>query len=189
MRIIAGKFRGRLILPPIDKRTRPLKDRAKEGIFNILIHSKKLNINFDKTHILDLYCGTGSFGLECLSRGAKSVTFVENNLNAKRILEQNIEKLSVDKLTKIYFQNVENFLLESKKIKKKINLTFFDPPFKDKNIKLMLDLIKKNELLESKNTLIMHRHKDIKEKYPYYFKISEQKNYGNSKIIFGSIIL
>ena len=53
----------------------------------------------------------------------------------------------------------------------------------------MLDLIKKNELLESKNTLIMHRHKDIKEKYPYYFKISEQKNYGNSKIIFGNIIL
>ena len=171
MRIIAGKFRGRLILPPIDKRTRPLKDRAKEGIFNILIHSKKLNINFDKTHILDLYCGTGSFGLECLSRGAKSVTFVENNLNAKRILEQNIEKLSVEK------------------IKKKINLIFFDPPFKNKNIKLILDLIKKNKFLESKNILIMHRHKDIKEKYPYYFKISEQKNYGNSKIIFGNIIL
>ena len=79
MRIISGKFKSRKLFIPIDKKTRPLKDMTKETIFNTLIHSKKYLFQFEKSKILDLYSGTGSFGLECLSRNANKVIFIENN--------------------------------------------------------------------------------------------------------------
>ena len=77
MRIIAGDYRGKKILQPDDKLTRPLKDLTKESIFNIINHSNLLNINIQKSNILDLFSGVGSFGLECISRGALSVTFLK----------------------------------------------------------------------------------------------------------------
>ena len=78
MRIISGKSKGKKIFDPIDINTRPLKDLTKESIFNIITHSNKFNTALEKSNILDLFSGVGSFGLECLSRGSKSVTFVEN---------------------------------------------------------------------------------------------------------------
>ena len=75
MRIISGTFKGKKILEPKDFKTRPLKDLTKESIFNIIRHSKKLNVNLEESNVLDLFSGVGSFGLECLSRGAKKVVF------------------------------------------------------------------------------------------------------------------
>ena len=71
MRIISGNFKGKKILER-SKLTRPLKDLTKESIFNIIKHSKLLNIEFENSNILDLFSGVGSFGLECLSRGAEN---------------------------------------------------------------------------------------------------------------------
>ena len=78
MRVISGDFKGKKILEPKDLKTRPLKDLTKESIFNIIEHSNKFSIKLENSEILDLFSGTGSFGIECLSRGAKFVTFVEN---------------------------------------------------------------------------------------------------------------
>ena len=78
MRIIGGNLRGKKILKPIDKLTRPLKDMVRESIFNIINHSQDEFVELNNAKILDLFSGTGSFGIECLSRGAKSVTFFEN---------------------------------------------------------------------------------------------------------------
>jgi 16S rRNA (guanine966-N2)-methyltransferase len=78
MRIIGGQFKGKKLLQPNDKETRPLKDLTKESIFNILHHSSKFNLEIENSHVLDLFSGVGSFGLECISRKAKSVTFIEN---------------------------------------------------------------------------------------------------------------
>ena len=83
-----------------DKDTRPLKDLARESIFNLLTHSNKISLQLEQSNILDLYAGTGSFGLECLSRQAKSVYFIENKKAAVEILEKNIEKLKLRKKTK-----------------------------------------------------------------------------------------
>ena len=68
MRIISGSFKGKKILEPKDKKTRPLKDLTKESIFNIIRHSNKFKINFASSYVLDLFSGVGSFGIECLSR-------------------------------------------------------------------------------------------------------------------------
>ena len=88
MRIISGNFKGKKILLPKDKLTRPLKDLTKESIFNILKHSKLLNVELENSNILDLFSGVGSFGLECLSRGAKKVTFLESYTEVLNILKK-----------------------------------------------------------------------------------------------------
>ena len=97
MRIIAGNYRGKKILQPKDKFTRPLKDLTKESIFNILEHSNLIKVNIYNSNILDLFSGVGSFGLECLSRGSISVTFIENYPSALKILKFNILNMKVQK--------------------------------------------------------------------------------------------
>ena len=103
MRIIAGKLKGSTLHLPKDENTRPLKDIVRESIFNLLNHSNKISIKLQNANILDLYAGTGSFGLECLSREAKSVYFVEKKKDAIEILEKNIKKLKVKKKNKNFF--------------------------------------------------------------------------------------
>ena len=102
MRIIAGKLKGSKLSMPIDKNTRPLKDLVKESIFNLLIHSNKMSFKFNNSYVLDLYSGTGSFGIECLSRQTKKVYFVENNNNVLEILKKNIEKFKLNNKAKIF---------------------------------------------------------------------------------------
>ena len=93
MRIISGKSRGALLYLPKNKTTRPLKDLVRESVFNFLTHSNKIFFEIKQSYVLDLYSGTGSFGLECLSRSSRKVFFVENEKNTIKILEKNIEKL------------------------------------------------------------------------------------------------
>ena len=78
MRIINGNFKGKKLFLPKDKNTRPLKDIVKESIFNLIQHSKKINLEIENSLVLDLFSGTGSFGIECISRGSKRVIFYEN---------------------------------------------------------------------------------------------------------------
>ena len=93
MRIIAGEFKGRKIIFPEKKNTRPLRDLVKESIFNILDHSNKLSTKINNSKVLDLFSGTGSFGIECLSRGASEVFFFENYHNSLKILKNIQQRL------------------------------------------------------------------------------------------------
>ena len=97
MRIISGIFKGKRIEFLKTLKTRPLKDSVKENLFNILMHSNQINLNLKSSEILDLYSGIGSFGLECISRGAKKVTFVEKDILASSILNKNLTNLSAGK--------------------------------------------------------------------------------------------
>ena len=90
MRVISGSFKGKKIFEPKDNITRPLKDLAKESIFNIIEHSNKFNTQLIDANILDLFSGVGSFGIECLSRGSKEVVFVENYTGVLPILKKNL---------------------------------------------------------------------------------------------------
>ena len=80
MRIISGSNKGKKLILPKDKTTRPLKDIAKESVFNILAHAKYINFHLKDSKVLDLFSGIGSFGLECISRGSKFVFFLENQM-------------------------------------------------------------------------------------------------------------
>jgi len=195
MRIISGKFKGIKIYTPVNKEIRPLKDMARESVFNFLIHSNKISFRFEESNILDLYSGTGSFGLECLSRNAGNVIFVEKEKEAIKILEKNIKKLNVKDFTKIIFDDVFNVIKKNKKNffitthHLKLDLIFCDPPFKDTNISHLLELIAKKDLLKKNGIIVLHRHKNSKEKLTDYLKIIDERIYGLSKIIFGQPLL
>ena len=75
MRIISGELKGKKLSDTLDKTTRPLKDMVRESIFNIIDHSNKVPAKIFNAKVLDLFSGTGSFGIECLSRGASEVFF------------------------------------------------------------------------------------------------------------------
>ena len=187
MRIISGSFKGKRILIPKDKLTRPLKDLTKESIFNIIKHSKLLNVELENSNILDLFSGTGSFGLECLSRGSKSVTFLENYKDVLNILKKNIDNLKQNKHTKIIEKNIfsENTL---KLLNDKFDIIFMDPPYKEKKLSFLLNAIAELKLLNAGGIIIIHRHKKEEDDLPKEFNLILEKNYGISKIIFGNTL-
>ena len=191
MRIIAGKFKGISLLGPTDKKIRPLKDMVRESIFNLLSHSNKILFQLDNSNILDLYSGTGSFGLECISRQAKKVIFVEKEREAIKILEKNIEKLKVKSKTKILTSDVIDIIKKQKNYifnwldDSKLDLIFFDPPFKDLEINILIEQIIKNNFLNKNGIIILHRHKNTKEKLTRCIEIIDERVYGLSKIIIG----
>ena len=183
MRIISGDFKGKKILQPKDKQTRPLKDLTKESIFNIINHSNLININLKNSNILDLFSGVGSFGLECLSRGALTVTFFENYINALKILKLNISTLNINKKARIIEKNVfDEESLES--LNEKFEIIFIDPPFKEKKLNYLLKKIYKLKILRKNGVLIVHRHKKEEDKFPEEYKIIKEKIYGISKLFF-----
>lgn len=183
MRIIGGIFRGKKILEPKNILTRPLKDLTKESIFNILTHSNKFQSDLKNSEILDLFSGVGSFGIECLSRGVKNVIFVENYDGVLPILKKNLENLESIK----NFQILETDINESKffqRLKKKFDIIFLDPPFRDRNLSILLNSIKNSNILNNNGIIIIHRHKNEKDIIPENLKIIEEKKYGLSKIFF-----
>ena len=185
MRIISGDYKGRKIFEPLDKETRPLKDLTKESIFNILEHSKNMKIAIKKSNVLDIFSGTGSFGLECISRGASKVYFIEQHRPSIKILIKNIEKFNCEKKTKLFSKNVFD-LKKIKEIKEnKFNIIFLDPPYKEKNIILLLNEINKMNILIDKGIIVLHRHKKSNDNFDNKFEILRTENYGISKIVFG----
>jgi len=186
MRIISGLFKGKKILQPADKITRPLKDLTKESVFNVIEHSNKFSVNIKDSIILDLYSGVGSFGLECLSREAKHVTFIENYKGVLPILKKNLFSLKNINNYEILNQdiNLKSEIILSK-LRQKNDIVFLDPPFKDKNLDKILSNIYNNKILKKDGIVIIHRHKKENDKFPENFKILEKKIYGISKIVFG----
>ena len=183
MRIISGLFKGKKILQPKDLKTRPLKDLTKESIFNIIDHSNKFKIFINESNILDLFAGVGSFGLECLSRGARKVIFIENYKEVLLILKENLNNL----------KNIKNFKIIEKSaydknifanIDESFDIIFLDPPYKDQNFNKILENIYTRKILNKNGIIILHRHANSKEDFPKEFQIIETKKYGVSRVFF-----
>lgn len=125
MRIISGTKKGMNILPPKGSDTRPVTDRVKESIFDVLYKYNLIEGRF----VGDLFCGTGSFGLEALSRGAKEAVFVDSDRRAIEILRNNIAKTGFVSQSKVVCANA--FKIGSPiGVGRKCSLVFVDPPYK-----------------------------------------------------------
>ena len=186
MRIISGNFRGKKLFLPNDKLTRPLKDVVKESIFNLILHSKKFNLFIENSLILDLFSGTGSFGIECISRKAKKVIFFENYPEAIKILEKNLNLLKNINGFEIYKQGFFNFFLSNRELNAKFDIIFIDPPYKEKKINEIIEIILEKKILSQNGILIIHRHKKDNIKLTNKLRIIEDRTYGVSKILFGN---
>ena len=185
MRIISGSNRGKKLIMPNDKTTRPLKDMAKESIFNILTHAKYINFHIKDSKVLDLFSGIGSFGLECISRGSKFVFFLENYPPVLEILKINIWNLNYENKSKVI--EIDAFTINNSIFKddQKFQIIFCDPPYKEKKIELLIENIIEMNILEKNGIIIIHRKKGDLDSFPNKFKIIDKKNYGLSTFIFG----
>tara|TARA_Y100000591_G_scaffold203757_1_gene176412 strand:+ start:5821 stop:6381 length:561 start_codon:yes stop_codon:yes gene_type:complete len=183
MRIISGKYKGKNINFIKNSTTRPLKDSVKENIFNILVHSPKVKIKIENSSVLDLYSGIGSFGLECISRGARKITFVEENKDALKLLKNNLSKLSNLDNIELINSNIEKYLDQN--LIEKYEIFFLDPPFSDKLFLKNLERIKKNKLYVNNHIVVLHRERKSDDNLADVLKVFEVKFYGKSKIIFG----
>ena len=185
MRIISGNSKGKKILEPKDRSTRPLKDLTKESIFNILTHSSKFNVKLKNSNVLDLFSGVGSFGLECLSRGSSDLTFVENYNNVLPILKKNISNLNYQNNSLIIESNIISDL-SFHTFENKFDIIFMDPPYKEKKLAHILNKITESKVLNNSGIIIIHRHKKERDEFPEKFNIIEEKTYGISRVIFGN---
>jgi len=130
IRIIAGEFKGHKLKSGLDRPGfRPTKDRVKESLFSILGDISGYNV-------LDIFAGSGNLGFEALSRGAKHVSFVENNFLQANIISENVEKLHSHDRTSIIKKNVLLFL---KKTTESYDLIFADPPYQLKQVSELID--------------------------------------------------
>ena len=186
MRIISGKSKGKKINFLKTFTTRPLKDSVRESIFNIINHSNLFNINLEKTNVLDLYSGFGSFGLECLSRGANNITFIEKDKTVAKILKKNLISLSSQEKAIVIINEIEQFLNREKL--EKFEIIFLDPPFKENTYLDVLKNIKKKKIFKKNHIVIIHREKRSSDNLNNILTPLLIKHYGRSKIIFGKFL-
>jgi 16S rRNA (guanine966-N2)-methyltransferase len=184
MRIISGKFKGKKINLPKDKVTRPLKDLVKESVFNVIKHSNNIHINIEKSIILDLFSGSGSFGLEAISRGAKKCFFIENYPIVLEVLNKNIKNLKCEENCNVVNSDCFNFIENLENNKLKFDIIFLDPPYKEKKINYLIEKIFEKEMLSKNGIIIIHRHKKDAIKLSEKLNLLDSRLYGISKIVF-----
>ena len=186
MRIISGKLKGKKLSFLDTPNTRPLRDFVKENIFNIITHSDLINIKMENSRVLDLYSGVGSFGIECISRGAKNVIFVEKDSSAIKVLRKNLNNLSIKNRFSLFEEKTQIFLNKKNNVNK-YDIVFFDPPFAENHYLDELKSIRKLNILDDNHLLVIHRDKKCSESLESLVNVILIKEYGRSKIIFGTL--
>lgn len=127
MRIIAGHAHGRRLKAPRGLLTRPTSARARESIFSRLA----VRIDFDGVRVLDIFAGSGSLGIESLSRGAARVTFVDSSRDAASAIRANLAQLDLSDRARILVSDVRRALADLSRSHEIFDLVFVDAPFKD----------------------------------------------------------
>lgn len=174
MRIISGYLKGRFFNVPQSKSIRPTTDRVRETLFNILNNI----IDFEGIQVLDLYSGSGSLGFECVSRGAKSVLFVESNLFIYHNLIQNIKSLGLEKECSVI--RSEAIAFTRKKSSQHFDLILADPPFFEYDIYKVTENIKANGYMHSDSIMIIERSIQTKQLDIENFKVEPFRIVGDA---------
>ncbi|MEN8194689.1 MAG: 16S rRNA (guanine(966)-N(2))-methyltransferase RsmD [Bacteroidota bacterium] len=176
MRIISGKFKGRIIKFPKSKLVRPTTDKNKEAIFNILNNQ----IDFDGIKACDIYAGSGSLGLETLSRGADKVHFIEKNFHVQKMLKENIASLNSDDNCKVLKMSALKF--SSMEDHDQYDLIILDPPFFQDDIHQVVKNLLVNNFLKKNGILLVERSIQTEKKDVENFGINPAKRLGDSLI-------
>jgi 16S rRNA (guanine(966)-N(2))-methyltransferase RsmD len=174
LRIISGKYGGRILNPPKNFRARPTTDLAREGLFNIL--SNKLE--FEDLLVLDLFAGTGSVGLEFLSRGVNYVDFIEKNFVHYSFIRQAISLLNISNAKVIR----ADFFRIIHRLTKDYHLIFADPPYDLPGIEKIPGLILEAGILKPESWIILEHPGDLSFTHHPFF--NEHRKYGSVNFTF-----
>ncbi len=170
IRVISGKYRHREIYQPKTMEVRPTMDVVRSAIFSALS-------NINGTHVLDVFSGSGAFGIESISRGADNVVFIDKLPICLACIKKTCDKFLIDsknyKLIKGDYNNIMNSL------KQKFDLIFADPPYKMRIIKSFFDIITKNDLINCGGKIIYETVEELIDIEGFSLK---RYNYGQKNV-------
>jgi len=184
IRIIAGSLKGKTVKSLPGLATRPLLGRIRKSLFDIL-GDKVVDASF-----LDLYAGTGSVGIEALSRGARYVLFVEKETRLTILIRENLGRLGLEMRARVIEADVLNYSKEGRKfcLQEQFDLIFVGPPYKLNLVKDTLDLIFRLSLLKKNGWAICQHH--FKEEVPEkegFLSLFRKEHYGKMVMSFYKI--
>ena len=179
MRVIAGQFRGRKLVSARDSDIRPATDRVKETIFNIL--QNKLSLG--SALVLDLFAGTGSLGIEAISRGAAHADFVDTTEKSLRLLRDNIAHLRCESLCTVIKADAMRFIETTEK---QFDLIFADPPYAFEETTFIPERIFERNLLKKKGFVIIEYSKSTEFPESRRYQVVERKEFGQTSVSFFS---
>jgi 16S rRNA (guanine966-N2)-methyltransferase len=176
MRVIAGTFKGRVLRTVNDHSVRPATGKTRGAIFNILQN----RITWSNARVLDLFAGSGSLGIEALSRGAQYVVFVENSRRVAEFLKQNVDQLHAGGYS-IEVTDAEMFL---KRMAKPFNIVFADPPYAWEQLQQLPTLIFESGAVANNGYLIIEHPEKMKFQPSLLWHNVLSRKYGNTVLTF-----
>ena len=175
MRIIAGAYSGRILSTVRDTRVRPATDKVKGSIFNSLQN----RLGLSNALVLDLFAGSGSLGFEAISRGARSVVFVEQDRDILKTIIANADTLECSDQCEVIESDVVEFI---ERARGQYDLIFADPPYAYERTEHLPTMIIRKGLLKKEGFLIIeHSRKTIFEKSQEFYR-AVNKTFGNTQI-------
>ena len=176
MRVISGVRKGRRLASLKKTGVRPTSDRVKESIFNVL------QTVVEGKRVLDLFAGAGTLGIEALSRGAESATFVDASRQSVTVLEKNLRDLDLESRSTILRLDGLKAL---SKLKQKFHLIFADPPYLKGHLQGVVDSVARSEALQKNGLLILEHHKKERFSFPREsLSVWKEKRFGDTVISF-----
>ena len=172
MRVVAGRAKGAVLKTPDGMLTRPTSDRVKEAMFSII------QFDLPGADVLDLFGGTGQLGIEAISRGAKSATFVDSREDACRLIRENLKRTGMEKESRVVRGDYLEFL---KRNRGSFDIILLDPPYAEEYLENSLKLITEIDILQSGGIIIAERPlgKDLSLDFEGYTRSRDYK-YGNT---------
>lgn len=180
MRIVGGEFRGRPLAVPKSNAIRPTADRTRESLFNILSHAYPDAI--EGTRIIDLFAGTGAVGLEAVSRGCRHALFVENSVEGRGLLWENIDALGLHGRTRILRRDATD--LGSVANLEPFDMLFADPPYGKGLGEKAFAAAAAGGWLVPDALAILEERADVQVEVPAPFVFRESRTFGDSKMHF-----
>ena len=159
MRVITGKARGVQLKTPDGMLTRPTADRVKEALFSII------NFDLPGAAVLDLFGGTGQLGIEALSRGAKSATFIDAREDACRIIRENLKRTKLETQGRVVRSD---YLAYLKRCREKFDIILLDPPYAEVFLENALKCITEIDILQSGGIIVAER--PVEKELPFEFE-------------------
>lgn len=181
MRIVGGKHRGRRIAAPPGDTVRPTSERAREALFNILAHGRFAPVPvFQDARVLDVFAGTGAFGLEALSRGARFAAFIEKDRQARETLAANIKALGEGSRTRLLAADAT----APPRADGPYDLVFLDPPYRSGLAAPALDALSRAGWLADDALVVVELAARSEFEPPEGFMTLEERRYGAGRLVF-----
>jgi 16S rRNA (guanine966-N2)-methyltransferase len=180
MRVVGGRLKGRNLAAPASRDIRPTADRLRESLFNILIHAYDNPIA--DARVLDLFAGTGALGIEAVSRGAKFALFVDDGAEARALMRNNVEALSLGGVTKIYRRDATR--LGPAHPVEPFSLVFLDPPYAKGLAEKALVSLRDGSWLTPGALLVVEETRAAAFTAPEGFEELERRAYDDTEFVF-----